>query len=102
MKHHIVWSDKAVRALELIHAFIALDSEIAAKKVIAGIVASVDHLISFPLAGSIEPRLEKLYYEYRYVVYRHYKVIYRLESDATIIIVLVFDTRQNPTKLKLG
>jgi toxin ParE1/3/4 len=38
-------------------------------------------------------------FEYRYLVQGNYKIIYRIEGNY-IRIAVVFDTRQNPEKLK--
>ncbi len=50
--------------------------------------------------GQLEENLEHLEQEHRYVLVKSsYKVIYRI-IDQTIYITDVFDTRQDPEKMK--
>ncbi|HLG34892.1 MAG TPA: type II toxin-antitoxin system RelE/ParE family toxin [Bacteroidia bacterium] len=53
----------------------------------------------FTKSGQTEPLLRNKKYEYRYLVDGNYKIIY-FENEGVIIISAVFDTRQNPGKLK--
>jgi plasmid stabilization system protein ParE len=38
---------------------------------------------------------------YRRIVVRNYKIIYKVHSDIEIRILQIFDTRQNPIRLKV-
>ena len=53
-----------------------------------------------PLIGAIEPAFVNKTKEYRSLVEGHYKIIYTLEKDNVIQVVLLWDCRKNPTKLK--
>ena len=52
--------------------------------------------------GQIDPLLQKHKLDYRYLVEGKYKIIYSLEYESEVIYIhRVFDTRQNPKKLKM-
>lgn len=56
-------------------------------------------LLNFPFLGQIEDLLSFRKENFRYLVEVNYKIIYWIDEDV-IRIVSVFDTRQNPEKLK--
>ena len=61
----------------------------------------VEVLIKNPLIGEKEELLEDRKQNYRRLIVTNYKIIYSLnEKVETIKIVDIFDTRQNPIKLK--
>lgn len=60
-----------------------------------------DILIKNPKIGVVEVLLANREIKYRHIVTTNYKVIYSVnESDKTIRIADVFDTRQNPTRIE--
>lgn len=63
------------------------------------ILDAADTLKEQPLLGQKEYLLEHLGLEHRRLIVGNYKVIYRLTSDY-IYITDIFDTRQNPVKMK--
>ncbi len=56
-------------------------------------------LLNFPFLGQTEELLNFRKENFRYLVEGNYKIIYWID-DEIIRIVSVFDTRQNPEKLK--
>ncbi|MEL6672936.1 MAG: type II toxin-antitoxin system RelE/ParE family toxin [Bacteroidota bacterium] len=54
---------------------------------------------NFPGVGQVEPLLESKDRKYRYLIEDTYKIIYSYEEN-TIYIHMVFDTRQNPDKVR--
>ncbi|MFD2727274.1 type II toxin-antitoxin system RelE/ParE family toxin [Hyunsoonleella rubra] len=73
------------------------------KKLLKAIIEEPNKLIDSPYIGQEEPLLKERRIQYRYLVYKNYKMIYSVdESDKFIKIVDVFDTRQNPPKIKRG
>lgn len=102
MSNRIIWTAFAHYQLELVYEFAYEQSPTYADKVIEGIDESIQQLIEFPLSGTVEQRLIGLANEYRYVLYGYFKVIYRIEPARTVVIVNVFDTRQDPEKLVVG
>jgi plasmid stabilization system protein ParE len=102
MSYRIIWTAFAQYQLELVYEFACEQSPSYGDKVIEGIDLSIQQLLQFPLSGAIEQRLANLAEEYRFVVYSYFKVIYRFEPAGVIVIVSVFDTRQDPQKLEVG
>ena len=60
---------------------------------------AADTLLLQPLQGQEEPLLEHLRLEHRRLVVSHYKIIYRVEEEC-IYITDIFDSRQDPDKMK--
>ncbi len=69
-----------------------------AQKVIDKIIDRVQQLENFPLSGQVQPTQTKQ--EYRFLVEGLHKIIYSYRAEK-IYINAVFDTRQDPNKLKL-
>jgi len=63
------------------------------------ILDAVDALLEHPSIGQEEPFLVNLGRHYRRLVEGHYKIIYRIE-DEYIYITDIFDSRQDPDKMK--
>ncbi len=66
----------------------------------ANLIRSMHRLASFPKLGKIdEDNLGK--YSYRYLIEGVYRIYYRLAlKEECIFIVFLFDSRQDPDKLK--
>ncbi len=95
----IIWSATALNQLDEIYEYIAQDSEKAAGNVINRILSSTKRLSLFPDSGQEEETLKELKRGYRYLVSRNYKIVYRSEGKV-VIVAAVFDTRQDPERLK--
>ncbi len=96
----IFWTNKAKNDLKNI--FLFLKETISTDKsfeIIYGIIEETDILKNHPYIGSIEEQLLKLRRKYRKLIYGHYKIIYSVRENR-IYIHTIFDTRQNPNKLK--
>jgi len=52
-----------------------------------------------PFAGQKEEFLEDMKLEHRRIVEGNYKIIYRIHGD-TVYVTDIFDSRQNPIKMK--
>ncbi len=93
----IVWTLPAKFYLKEILAY---HKEVAgakvSKKIKEALLSAPKQLINFQELGSIE---EFEPYEYRSIITGHYKIIYRIVMS-NIYIIDVFDTRQNPEKVK--
>ena len=71
----ITWSPQALRDIESIREYIALDSTRYAELVVGRIIAAVERLESFPDSGRIVP--ERGDPSIREVIVRPYRVVYR-------------------------
>jgi plasmid stabilization system protein ParE len=98
----IIWSEFAETQLDEIYAYYEKEvSARVAKKIIIGIINESKKLIKTPLIGQEEELLKDRAIHYRYFVFKNYKLIYSVDdTNGFIKISDVFDTRQNPPKLK--
>ena len=71
----------------------------AGRQIRAKIIAKTLILKAFPYAGPEDEYLNSLGAGYRYLVEGDYKIIYKVE-DNVILVLEIFDTRQDPGKLK--
>lgn len=77
-------------------------SEVSAEKVSTirdTILTRADKLVSNPQLGQQEEYLEHLGKNHRRLIEGNYKIIYRVEGE-TIYITDIFDSRQDPAKMK--
>ena len=98
----IFWSEFAEIQLDEIYDYYKKKaSSKIAKKLVTGIINETEKLIKTPHIGQEEALLKQRKIQYRYLVFKNYKLIYSLEVENGFIkIADVFDTRQNPPKLK--
>jgi hypothetical protein len=68
-------------------------------EIINKIVEITDILLTHPFLGSLEEQLLRLKRKYRKLICSHYKIIYSVRKNI-VYIHTVFDTRQNPNKMK--
>lgn len=72
-----------------------------ARKLISGIIDRTVGLDENPHIGQEEELLYNRPQKFRYLVFKNYKIIYLINQNKNRIdIVNVFDTRQNPLKIK--
>lgn len=101
MKYYVYWTNFATKKLDEIYYYY---SEIAGEHLASDIINKlIDKTISLefmPKIGMVEKLLENRPQEFRYLVYNNYKIIYYInDSLKRVIVVNVFDVRQNPVKL---
>lgn len=66
-----------------------------------GIINEPKKLLQSPLMGQEEELLKQREIYYRYLIFKNYKLIYSVDTENGFIkIADVFDTRQNPPKIK--
>lgn len=101
MEIKILWSDSALEQLEKIFDYhkTAASPEIA-RKLVKSIIRKALILETNPMMGAKEPLLANRAIEYRYLVEKNYKIIYRFDGQF-IRINMVFDCRQNPTRMEV-
>jgi plasmid stabilization system protein ParE len=98
----IIWSEFAETQLDEIYNYYAKEaSPRVAKKLLKGIIHEPEKLIKTPNIGQEEELLKQRKVQYRYLIYKNYKLIYSVnEKSGYIKIADIFDTRQNPPKLR--
>lgn len=98
--YSVVWTEKAYESLRQIHDFIAKSSSKGAKNTVRELVRLSQSLETLPRRNPLEPYLADAPVEYRFLSKWSYKILYTiLETEPIVLVVLVFDTRQNPEKL---
>jgi addiction module RelE/StbE family toxin len=92
----VVWSPQAVRDLETIRDYIAVDSTKYADLVVQRLVAAVERLSSFPESGRIVP--ERGTPEIREVIQRPFRIVYRFRSGRVEIVTVFRASRLYPSE----
>lgn len=102
MELKIIWSEFAESQLDEIYHF--YEKEVSpefANKFVNEIINEPNKLVNTPFIGQEEDMLRGRKIQYRYLVYKSYKLIYSVDLENKFIkIADVFDTRQNPPKIK--
>ena len=87
----VEWSPEATEDLESIAEYIARDSEIYARAVVAEILTVSRSIRKFPLIGRIVPEIgndrirERLVYSYR--------LVYRIEPQRVLVVAVIHGKR---------
>ena len=102
MGFQIIWSDQAETELDKIFEYYSEFASVrVATNLIRKIVEEPNKLLSKPEISQREESLLDRENEYRYLVFKSYKLIYSFDMEAQLIrIADVFDSRQNPSKIK--
>lgn len=100
----IVWLDLAKKMLTEVYEYHEdVASRRIARKLIKGIVKETLTLKEQPHIGQVETSLEDRTKQFRYLIYKSYKILYQINDDLSQIeIVDVFDARQKPIKIQRG
>ncbi|MFP4557844.1 MAG: type II toxin-antitoxin system RelE/ParE family toxin [Bacteroidales bacterium] len=96
----LVYTEQSLISLEEAIEFIA--PKVSHEKLIEirdKILDAADKLLEQPFAGQREYLLDHLELGHRRLVEGHYKIIYRV-ADEYIFITDIFDSRQDPVKMK--
>jgi plasmid stabilization system protein ParE len=96
----LVYTEQALDSLEETLEFIA--PNVSFEKLIQirdRILDKADTLLKQPLIGRKEPFLEHLGLGHRRIIEGHCKIIYKVEGEY-IYITDIFDSRQDPDKMK--
>jgi toxin ParE1/3/4 len=90
MRYEVLLTPDAEHDLEAIHDFIAeSDSSVAAERVLDRLTATVETLATLPERGSHPRELLALgFREYRQVIFRPWRVIYRVIGQRVFIYVI--------------
>ncbi|EIJ40423.1 plasmid stabilization system protein [Galbibacter orientalis DSM 19592] len=102
MNFKIIWSDFSETQLDEIYEYYEKKASLkVATKIVTGIIKESEKLIKASLIGQEEELLTDRVIQYRYLVFKNHKMIYSVdEQNGFIKIADIFDTRQNPPKMK--
>lgn len=92
MATSITWSENASADLEAIVAYIARDSPHHALAVADRLIATVEKLARFPRIGRIVPEFDDP--KLRQIVWRGYRVIYRVEDVGVTVVTVIHGARR--------
>ncbi len=97
----IYWTRLAEDKLEDIYNYYKTKASLrVAKKLVNGIIGATIDLDKNPTIGQREELLAGRQQEFRYIIYKSYKIIYWVDQQRQrLIIANVFDCRQNPSKM---
>lgn len=99
---NIIWTQRAIQSLELVYlqTLHYTKSDLIAAQLHNKLIKEVEILKTFPNAGSLITTSDRITLNYRALVAdANYKLIYYIESNENIVIITVWDVRQNPNKL---
>lgn len=102
MKFSVFWLEFAENKLDDIYSYYSEKAgEKTAQKLVKGIIECTTSLQYQPEVGQVEFLLKEREEEFRYLVFKNYKIVYWVNTKTQRVeIANVFDTRQNPQKLK--
>ena len=102
MKFQIIWSNFAEEKIDEIFEYHKKEVSLQiAKRLTSGLIEAAEILVNNPHIGQVEELLVEREEEYRYLLHKNYKIIYFVDvKNGFVKIADVFDTRQNPIKIK--
>ena len=83
----LIWTEPALRDLDEIAEYIALDDSVAASRYVQKVFDSVERLEAHPKSGKRPPELPRT--PYREVVVAPCRIFYRIERDAVYILYVM-------------
>ena len=92
----ILWSEDAENSLESIFDYYFQFSEKVAERMRTNILDKISTLRFVK-----QYQIDEINPDYRRIIVKHYKVVYKVQKK-TILILNIFDTRQDPAKSKLN
>ncbi|WP_396166492.1 type II toxin-antitoxin system RelE/ParE family toxin [Flavobacterium sp.] len=91
---NVIWTFEAEKDLDEIYEFYLQVSDKIALKIISEIILETDKIVFLE-----EFQVDEINSNYRRIFVRHFKIVYRVVTNE-IVIFGVFDSRQNPEKLR--
>jgi plasmid stabilization system protein ParE len=98
----ILWTDFAINQLKDIFDYHLIKaSPNIAQRLVQKIIDATIILENNPKSGRKEDLLVDRHQDFRFVIAKNYKIIYWIDYEFKIVnIATVFDTRQNPKKIR--
>ena len=89
----IKWTEKASSHLQTIYDYIAKDSKTYAARCTKSLINATTTLKTMPKIGRIVPELKS--YGFREVIYRNYRIVYRIIGDKNIEILAILHSSRD-------
>lgn len=98
----VLWTETALLHLKIVYDYYSLKANRSiAQKLIQKIIKASIILENNPQAGKKEELLKDRKEEFRFIVSKNYKILYWIDfNQQSVFISMVFDTRQNPEKIR--
>ncbi len=87
----ILWTEPSLNDLKALRDYIAKDSETYAAGFIESLLSAVDRLREFPRLGRVVPEAHRP--DIRELIFRGYRIIYRLDQTAIQILAVTHGCR---------
>lgn len=87
----LFWTEPAIQDLRDLRDYIAADSDFHAADFIASIITRGERLTTFPMIGRIVPEAQGE--DVREILYRSYRIIYRLVGERVDVLAVIHGTR---------
>ncbi len=92
MAPELTWTPNAVRDLQAIAAYIAVDSERAARAMVRRLVAAAERAARFPRAGRVVAEVGRQ--DVRQVIWRSCRIIYRIGLEGVTVLAVAHGARR--------
>ncbi len=99
--YNVKITESAQNDIEEIWQYIALDSIKTATKFINKIERAIFSLKSFPERNSLIPEYEILKIDYRQLIYKNYRIIYRISENVVYVLRILHGYRLFHLKMKM-
>jgi len=87
----IIWTENALNDIDNIASYISKDSEFYAKQFVKKLISTTLKLESFPEIGKTIRELPQS--DYREIIYKKYRIIYRAQAGKVYIITVHHSAR---------
>jgi plasmid stabilization system protein ParE len=94
-RFRVLWAEQAVQDLEEMVGYIAADSPVNARNLLAKLRGRAESLDTTPMRGRVVPELARFgIRSWRELVIKPYRIIYRV-GEAEVFVLAVFDGRRD-------
>ena len=94
-RFRVQWAEAAARDLEEITAFVAVDSQANAQRLLATLRAKASSLETVPRRGRVVPELARFGMQtWHELLVKPYGIVYRVSGD-TVTVLALFDGRRD-------
>lgn len=92
----IIWSPLSIEQLSEISTYIAQDKPMAAENWVEEVFSKVGNLEFSPYIGRIVPEMNNE--QFREIIYKNYRIIYRVEKERISVLTVQHGKQILPTK----
>jgi len=91
------WTEQAVEDIRAIREFIERDSRRYGRLVTERLVESTSQISLFPKAGRVVPEIGRE--DVREIIVGEYRIVYRLEAEAAVLLTIFRSSRLFPVRI---